>query len=265
MTRGSRSDLVTAACIALTAYALCDLVHEVIGHGAVALITPGARIVSLSSVALQTEGTQSRLVAAAGSIANVAVGLVALIVFHLKQRLTPAGWFLWLFAVLNLMNGTGYPFFTAVFAFGDWAVVIGGLTPGWLWRVALGVAGAAAYTAAVKAAARELARAVNATSFRRVEVPRIVLTSYVAGGLLLVAASVFNPIGPSLILASGASSGFAAMAGLTVIPRLVERRVATVSDEGGVLPRSSAWIAAGIIVAAVFVGLIGRGIRFSAS
>jgi formate-dependent nitrite reductase membrane component NrfD len=91
------------------------------------------------------------------------------------------------------------------------------------------------------------------------------MASYWAGGTLLVAASIFNPISPSLILASGASSGFAAMAGLVLIPRLVERQVSAASGGDGVLARSTGWIVVGIIVAVAFVGVIGRGIAFGGS
>lgn len=265
MRRPTRSDLLTIAAVAVVAYALCDLVHEVLGHGVAALLTPRLRIVSLSSVALQSEGTHTRLVAAAGSIANVIAGAIALTLFHRRPKRTATGYFAWLFAVLNLMNGTGYLFFTAIFGYGDWQTVIDGLTPAWLWRLALGIAGAVSYVAVVKVAARELARAVGLASLRRSEVARIVMTSYWAGGTLLVAASIFNPIGPSLILASGASSGFAAMAGLVVIPRLVERQVSAASGGDGIVPRSPGWIVIGIAVAAVFVGVIGRGIAFGGS
>ena len=218
------------------------MVHEVVGHGLAAWATPGVEALSLSSVALQTSG-ESRLVAAAGSIANVVVGVLALALFRRRSQ-----FFWWLFGTVNLLNGTGYLIFSAVLGFGDWEVVIRSLEPAWAWRAAMGLAGIAGYGLVIRAAARALARSAIG------DVPRLVFTSYAAGGLLLLAASVFNPISPSLILTSGASSGFAAMAGLTLVPRLV--------GEGGreVLSRSAAWIAAGAIVAALFIGVIGRGI-----
>jgi len=246
-----RSDLATTAAIAVTAYAACDLVHEVIGHGVAAWMTPGVEALSLSSVALQTSG-ESRLVAAAGSIANVAAGAIALGLFRRIDRFSPAAFFWWLFGAVNLLNGTGYLIFSAALGFGDWEVVIRGCEPAWAWRAAMGAAGVAGYGAVIVLAARELARSAAG------DVPRLVFTAYVAGGVLLLAASMLNPISPSLILTSGASSGFAAMAGLTLVPALVERRLRAGPE--GALPRSPAWIAIGAIVGALFVGVIGRGI-----
>jgi hypothetical protein len=74
-------------------------VHEVAGHGLAAVVTPGVRFVSLSTVALQTTG-DSRAVAARGSIANVIVGAAALGVFHRPARFSTGAYFVWLFGVL---------------------------------------------------------------------------------------------------------------------------------------------------------------------
>src|SRR6266851_1135775 len=139
-----RSDPSTIVAVALAAYALCDLVHEVVGHGIAALLVPGVRILSLSTVALQTTG-DSRFVAAAGSIANVVVGAAALALFHRATRFSATAYFLWLFGSVNLMNGSGYPLYSAILGYGDWEVAVRGLQPAWMWRFGTGIVGAAAY------------------------------------------------------------------------------------------------------------------------
>jgi hypothetical protein len=156
----------TIAAIAVTAFALCDLVHEVIGHGLAVLLVPGVSAISLSSVALQTTG-ESRFVAAAGSLANIVIGSAALVHFHRQRRFSPNMCFLWLFAAVNLLNGSGYPLYSAILGSGDWAVVVKGLEPALAWRTALGVMGAAAYAGAVVLSAGELARVVENNSVER--------------------------------------------------------------------------------------------------
>jgi len=231
------------------------------GHGIAALMVPGVRVVSLSTVALQTTGNNSRIVASAGSIANVLFGAAAFGLFHRLARFSATGYFWWLFGSLNLLNGSGYFFYSAVLGSGDWAVVIRGLQPMWMWRVALGIIGAAAYVGVVMLSAKELTRTVQTNFVSRAEIARLVFLAYVAGGALLLVASVFNPISPSLILISGLSSGYAAMAGLTFVPRMVENR--TVGGEGtGVVPQSPGWIVASLVVATFFVVVVGPGIRF---
>src|SRR5712691_5695659 len=216
-----RSDIFTIVAIAIVAYALDDLVHEAIGHGLAALMVPDVHVLSLSSVALQTT-RESRIVAAAGSIANVLAGAAALALLHRRHRFSTAGYFLWLFGSMNLMNGSGDPLFSAVLGYGDWEVVIRGPEPAAMWRIGLGIAGAVAYVGVIIVSANELARGVKGNLVSCAEIPRLVFVAYVAGGVLMLAAAAFNPISSSLILLSGLSSGFAAMAGLTFISRMVE-------------------------------------------
>jgi len=249
----------TIAAIAVTVFALSDLVHEVIGHGLAVLLVPGVSAISLSSVVLQTTG-ESRLVAAAGSLANI-IGGAALARFHRQRRFSPNMYFLWLFAAVNVLNGSGYPLYSAILGSGDWAVVVKGLEPALAWRIALGVTGAAAYVGAVMLSAGELARAVENSSVSSAEIPGLVLLAYVVGSTLLVAASAFNPIGPSLILLSGVSSGFAAMAGLAAIPRLVENRVGRREPGAGMVSFKPGWVVTGLVVAIVFTTVVGRGIQ----
>jgi hypothetical protein len=254
-----RSSLLTIIAVAIAAYATCDMVHEALGHGLVALTIPGVRLLSLSTVALQTS-EENRAIAASGAIANVIVGIAALVVFHRLDKFTAGAYFCWLFGSLNLLNGSGYPLYSAVLGSGDWQVVIRGLQPAWLWRIGMGVVGAAGYYGAIVAAARELAHAVGRRLVARAEIGRLVFPSYIAGGVLLTVASIFNPIGPSLILLSGVSSGFAAMAGLTAIPRFVEVRTQGYETGGHVLARGTAWMVTGVVVAVAFVALLGPGI-----
>jgi hypothetical protein len=107
-----RTHTLTTVAIAVAAYAFCDLVHEVVGHGTAALMVPGVHVLSLSSVALQTTGG-SRIVAAAGSMANLIAGAAALALFHRRDRFSASDYFLWLFGSLNL-NGSGYPLYSGL-------------------------------------------------------------------------------------------------------------------------------------------------------
>jgi hypothetical protein len=257
---GSRPSLVTTIAVAVTAYALFDLVHEVAGHGIATLLVPNVRALSLTTVALQTS-RESRIVAAAGSIANVLVGLAALGLFHRATRFSATPYFLWLFGSANLMNGVGYLFYSALTGLGDWAVVIEGLPPGWLWRLGLGIVGAVGYVWVVRLAAGELARAVERNLAVRAAIARVVFVSYVAGGVLIIAGAALNPISGGLVLLSGVSSGFAATAGLLRVPIMVDDRTVGVGSGKGLVAPSAGWIAAGVVVGFLFVAVVGPGIR----
>ncbi|TMQ67234.1 MAG: hypothetical protein E6K79_00380 [Candidatus Eisenbacteria bacterium] len=247
--------------IGLVAYAACDMVHEVLGHGLACLLT-GVRALSLSTVALQT-GTSNRFVAAAGSIANVAAGVLAMSLFRRGTIFGATRYFLWLFAALNLLNGTGYLLFSGVLDFGDWAVVIAGLEPHGAWRAMMAAAGAVLYVGAVRLIASQMITLVRSGEVDRLEVPRLVFPAYLAGGLLLVAAATLNRISPSLVLMSGVSSGFGAMAGVAFVPRLVERRTEESASAVAPLSFNLGWVVAGLVVAVAFIAVLGPGVRLS--
>ena len=247
--------------IALVAYAACDMVHEVLGHGVACALT-GVRALSLSTVALQTD-SGNRFVAAAGSIANVAAGLLALTLFRRGKTFGAARYFLWLFAAINLLNGTGYLLFSGALDFGDWAVVIAGLEPHWVWRAVLVMTGAVLYVAAVRLVAARVIPPVQRGEIDRLEMPRLVFPAYVAGGLLFIAGAALNRISPGLILTSGVSSGFGAMAGLALVPKLVEKGTKESAAVATPLRFNLAWIVAGMIAAVAFVAILGPGVRLS--
>jgi hypothetical protein len=253
------SNLLTVLSIAVVAYAACDMIHEALGHGVACALTRGVTALSISTVAVQTS-QQSRWVAAAGSIANVIVGAVLLLLARRRARFDSWGYFLWLLGTLDLLNGTGYLFFSGLTLTGDWSVVIAEWKPEWLWRGALILLGAALYTQAVRMAASALARIRPVVATDSGEARRLTLPPYIAGGLLLVAGAAMNPIGASLIWLSGVSSGFGAMAGLLIVPRLVAGAGTAASRDEGALGLGVPWLVAAALTAAVFVFVIGRGI-----
>src|SRR5262245_4354307 len=134
------SDRLTIMAIAIVAYAACDMVHEVLGHGIAVAVSPDVAAVSLSTVALQTT-RRSRVVAGAGSLANVLAGAAALWWSASPRRSSHTRLFAWLLGTLSLLNGTGYLVFSGALNTGDWTVVIEGARPGWLWRAGLVLAG----------------------------------------------------------------------------------------------------------------------------
>lgn len=255
-----RSNPWTVVAIAIVAYAACDMTHEVLGHGIATGLVPNVRALGLSTIGLQTSGS-SRFVAAAGSIANVLAGLVSMALARRGRGFGPGRWFAWLFGILNLLNATGYPLFSGVLDFGDWAVVIASLEPHGAWRVVLALAGAGLYGWVVRVGAAELLLWIRGGELHPAEVPRLVIPAYVSGGLLLVVGSALNPVGPHLILLSGASTGFACMAGLLLVPRLTQSAGSGAGTPATPLRFAPTWVGAAVVVAAVFIGVLGRGVR----
>src|ERR1051325_8569380 len=102
-----RSHLPTVIAMAIVVYAVTNIVHEGLGHGGACLLL-GGRAKELSSVHFAYyEGSltvaQSKIVSAAGCIANVLAAIVGLLMFRRRKT-----WTWWLFTAINLMMPAGY-------------------------------------------------------------------------------------------------------------------------------------------------------------
>src|SRR5438093_8690248 len=87
-----RSSTATVIAISAIAYALADMVHEALGHGLLSLLVSGVKAISISTVALSETGS-SRIVAAAGMIANIIVGSFSLWLFAKRRQVTNGSYF----------------------------------------------------------------------------------------------------------------------------------------------------------------------------
>jgi hypothetical protein len=166
---GNRINVFTVASIGILAFGLEPIVHEVLGHALVCWLT-GGKVILISSTAMQTSST-SRLVPAAGPLANILFGLAAFALLRAlaTQQNTNSSsrsdaaadttrLFLYFFAFANLFLATGYILYSGLINFGDFAAVITGLRPAWLYRAALVVIGALSYRYGIAQAARSLAQ-----------------------------------------------------------------------------------------------------------
>jgi hypothetical protein len=246
--------------VAALAYALCDFLHE-FGHLAATHLPLGVKAVSISTIAVTTSSS-SPVVAAAGPLVNLLLSLSLLLA--LVPALSPVWrYFAWLLGTVNLFNGTGYLLYSAVLGTGDWAVVFDAVASPSIWRPIVGFAGLAGYVGCVYISLRTLRRLVTSGVIAEANVDRYCSYSYWVGGLLLTLGAVFNPTSPWFILTSGAATGFGAMIGLLLLPPLLRR-----TSQGG-MPASESllittpWVVAGAVAAAVFICVLGPGLRLA--
>jgi hypothetical protein len=262
LNKSARHSLLTLVSLAIVACISADMVHEALGHGIVSWLT-GDPILSLSTVALQN-ATANRLVSAAGTSANLIVGSIGLLLLRRVQKLTPSAYFLWLFGAFNLLN-SGYLVVSAVSNSGDWANVIAGLSPPWLWRCLLGLAGATLYVLFLRWTASSMIRLVDTGEVLSADIPLLVIPAFLAAGVVMTVASIFNPISPSLILLSGAGASFGLNFGLLFLPRIIADSSNPQSPSPVIRPilLSFFWLALAVLFAGIFIFVLGPGIRFA--
>jgi hypothetical protein len=250
----------TLAAIGALACIAADMVHEAVGHGSASLLMSDP-ILSLSTVAIQN-ASPSRVVAAAGTTANLTLGILSLLLLRRFRLLTPSSYFLWIFGAFNLFN-VGYLIVSACLNSGDWAAVIGGLSPPWLWRCALGLCGIIFYVLSVRWVANFANDFVDHRQVSSQDGRRLVWPAYLAAGVVLTAASIFNPISPSLILISGVGASLGLNCGFLFLPAIIAEKATYHGVGKAQIPFSVFWLTGSVLISGLFIGILGPGIHFS--
>ena len=254
----ANDDVLTVVAISFVAEMLSDVLHEGLGHAAVALLT-GAKSGVLSTVAWSSE-SDSRLVAAGGTLANLAAALVFWIALSKVTRgSVRLRFFLLISVAFNLFAGTGYFFFSGVTNFGDWAAVIDGLPAHWLWRTLLVVVGIASYYGAVLVVGIGMVRymGVPRNDLRRLR--RLTWIPYFSAVVILSVAGLLNPIGIQLMWQSTLPAAAGAHSGLLWLMYYIPRGTVPKRGSEGI-GRNYAWIIVAVGLSLVFIFVLGRGI-----
>ena len=255
-------DVLTICAISIVAGILTNILHEGVGHGLVALLT-GARSGVLTTVAWSS-AFDSRLVAAGGTLVNLAAALgFWLVLRSAKLASMPMRYFLLITCAFNLFTGTGYFFFSGVTDFGDWAAVISGLQPHWLWRALLVTVGASSYFAAAVVVGIGLVRYVEIPRHEQGRLRKLTIVPYLTAIVLASVAGLLNPLGIQLLWESALPATAGGQSGLLWLQYYVPRRTEPKRSPEQ-LARSYAWIGLAAVLVVVYVAVLGRGVTLRA-
>jgi hypothetical protein len=239
--RRRAASIATVAAVAALAFIVACVAHEALAHG-LACKAAGGDVVLLTSVYFRCSAP-GRFVAAAGPLANIALGVFFATLPRPRQPASAL--FVGLAAATNLFWGTGYFVFSGLTGTGDMAAAVRdwglGLNAG--WRAALVVGGAAMYFLAIRRLGVLFA-------------PDAPLGwAYLCIGITSCLAALFYD-GPSApALREAFQQGFLATLGLPLIAWL---RRGEVRAE---LPRPHAgWVAGAAVVVPLFICTLGIGL-----
>jgi hypothetical protein len=256
----AKDDLWTLAAFGVLAYMISNVLHEGLGHGGVAWLS-GAQQITVTSTYMEA-GIDTRWILAAGTLVNLAFGVLGLAVLRGMRRAQiprmPLRLFLWSLTAFNLLLGTGYFVFSGIGGIGDWAEWMKGLSPIWTWRVAFALLGAVSYFASAWLLARELVAIVGLSEAR---MRRMTGTIYFAGGLIACVAGVWNPMGWKLVLISAAASSLGGASGLMWIPSIAARAASGMDERrgAGAVPRLPLLCVTAAVLLVAYVWFLGPG------
>jgi hypothetical protein len=256
-----KDDRLTLIAISALACILQDVLHEGLGHGVTAWLS-GAHRVTMSTVALQSD-VDTRWISSNGTLVNLLFAAIFWLLLLKPQRYKPATRYFFVLAMAgNLFTGTGYFLFSGVLNFGDWAAVIRGLEPHWMWQLGLVVLGVASYYASMLVVASKLKPFLGKDeSFRRLR--GLAWTPYFTDGILAGLGGLLNPLGWFYIVASALPSTLGANAGLLSLPSMMRMGNRSAEEQVGPIRRSAAWTATAAVAALLFIFVLGRGLTWA--
>jgi hypothetical protein len=252
-----RDDGPTLLAAGVLAYVAETLLHEAAGHGGVCL-AQGHRFLVLAPLWMRCSET-SPLLTAAGPAMNVFAALIFFAVLRARRTAPPAiALLLWLGFAFNALVAFGYLGVGAVTGFGDWPSLFAGIRPSAAWRVPALAIAVIFYYGGLRAAAYLFVgwagggAAAARTLWRRALLP--------GAGAAIVACLAELAGGRTQIMALLLALGCTIVVGfsLTSMDNVVARAPASIPCA---VPRSAWLIAAGVVVGAVFVGVIGPGLK----
>ena len=254
-----KDDLLTIIAISIVALMLGTMLHEGLGHGAVAMLN-GTTSGTLSTVAWSSTH-DSRLVAAGGTIVNLIAGVFFWAALHaVRNASASTRFFLLIACAFNLFAGTGYFFFSGVTGFGDWQQVIAEMRPYWLWRTLLIVTGVAAYYVAMRVVGASVVRYLGVPTSDRQRFRRLTWTPYFAAIIIEVSAGLRNPLGLPLVFESALPATAGGECALLFLVYYVPKSTVAGSNSQPI-SRSYPWIVISAALTAVFILILGPGIQ----
>ena len=248
-----RHDKLTIASMAAIAVSISTTLHEGVGHGVTAWLR-GDAVTELTSNHLSSM-PPDRWVDAGGTLVNLLVGMACMLAARAAGERANLRYFLWVLGTLNLLSGAGYFLFSGVLGVGDWGQIIDGLPHYAALRVAMAVFGAVLYAASVRWVALSLQPFVA----ERREYNTLGRMPYLVACAVDCLAGAFDPLGVRLLLISTIPAVFGGHSGLLWADVFLSR---TYAEKPLVVRRSIAWWVAGVVVAGLFVVVLGRGVEF---
>ena len=264
-------DFLTLIAISAFSFMFATALHEHAGH-ALACLSFGGHIKELGAFYVDC-GYESlsdmgnRLVALAGPLMSLIVGLIAMLLFDRTSKSNPLlKYFIWLFATVNLMTAAGYILFSGVAGIGDLGTgqygVFYQVQPEWLYRVGLAVVGAACYYWVVRVSIRKVDAFIGGEGVERVNRAQMIsLVSYLTGGLVAVLIGLLNPYGLVIALVSSVASSMGGTSGLAWMMQLLDRKKNT-GDAPFTMERSWGWIAVSVVFLLAYTIIFGPTLYF---
>ncbi len=259
-------DWLTVLAIGMTVYLIKNVVHEGFGHGLACLII-GGQPVAISSA--WWDGTYEgvsdwgrRGVMAAGTFANLALGLLLIPLWRTVKGSPHLSLFLWLLIVVNLFNGAGYLMADPIGNFGDWSSFLKGLDHQVPLRIVLFGFGLGASKSTLRFGLKTIERFVGGAETERSRRARwICWGPYLVGGTSFTLAGLLNPLGKMFAVTSALAT-FGGAAFLAYLPTQLKPPPPSSREIPVSIERSLPWLVIGASALLLLFVVLAPSIQF---
>jgi hypothetical protein len=168
-------------------------------------------------------------------------------------------YFVWLAMAYNLFTGWGYVVSSSLSNSGDLANAFRAASPTWHWRAIAAPVGALFYVLSTWIAAAQMRPLIGPAYPARLW--RLILIPYFGSAVVACAAGALNQIMSARLAITLAVSTTLGSCGFLLVPLFLLTSRTTPVPAPPAIPRSLGWIIAAVLAAAVFVGVVGPGLR----
>jgi hypothetical protein len=260
-------DWLTVVAIAAIAISLTVAFHE--GVHALACISVGGELLEYSALYESCDSPtdwQAKIVAGSAPTFNLIAGVLLWIILrNSRKRASETQFFLWLFMLMNWFYGAGYLILSGIANIGDWAVVIKGWEPSWLWRVLMTTVGILLFMFFVRLGLREFSKMVGGDADEQIRrANKLWILSYVTSFVVVLMAGFFCPYGfLSLPVTAGISAVLGALSPFLFMTRWFRTKTfVKLVKEPLEIHRKWQWLLMAFIVVFVYVFILGRTLYF---
>ncbi len=260
-------DRLTVIAISAIAISFTVAFHE--GIHALVCILVGGNLKEYSALYVNCDCAkvwQAKTVAGSASIGNLILGFIFWGFLRAStNKSSETKYFFWLMMLLNWVYGAGYWAFSGVANVGDWAEVIKGAQPAWLWHLIMAAWGFLIYMYLVVLALRELGKIIGGTNGEQLKRARklgalsylTVIAVVLLAGLFYRAGFFSLPVMAGLAAAVGATSPLIWMMWWFRADRFAKQPGAPLE-----IHRRWGWVGTACVVVVLYAVVLGRTIYF---
>jgi hypothetical protein len=260
-------DWLTVAAIAAIAISFNVALHE--GVHALTCLAVGGDLQEYSALyesCVTITESQEKIVAGGAPTFNLIAGLLLWIFLRKSRKQASDTWFfLWLFMLMNWCYGAGYFILSGIANVGDWAVVVHGWEPIWLWRVLMAIGGTLFFIFFLRLALQEFGRMIGGEADEQISrANRLFTLSYVTSFVVVLLAGFFCPYGLlSLPVMAGLFAVLGALSPLLWMMRWFRtKNFVKLVKEPLEIHRKWQWVVTAVVVVFTYAFVLGRTLYF---